>query len=159
MSTQKTEVFDSADAQAGGLIRKGEATMKPSSSGNTYMVGCKLPFGIIMEMGKRGGKENPYRSFKLQGASTSRVIGGFGITEGVPADFYDAWEAAMKGRDMFTNGLVFKVKKGDVASAKDMAKTLIDQRTGLEKLDPRKLKEDPRVEADVAADVTKRTND
>ncbi len=108
-----------------------------TNSTKTYRVGCKLPAGFLMELGTMG--EESYRAHKLNGLNTTRIIAvnGFGVTEGVPADFFDEWEKKMKGFKIFKNGLVFKVADRDTESFEAVAKEMRGQKTGMERLNPK----------------------
>ena len=48
----------------------------------TVTVGCKLPNGLIIEVGGQ--------SVELNGANASNIIGGHGITRDVDADLFNA---------------------------------------------------------------------
>lgn len=61
-------------------------------------VACKLPHGIVLKV---GGK-----SVTLNGANSSRIIGGYGLTS-VDKDFYDAWKAEYASYAPLKNGLIF----------------------------------------------------
>jgi hypothetical protein len=112
-----------------------------TNSTKTYRVGCKLPAGFLMELGSVDSDN--YRCHKLNGLNTTRIaaVDGFGITEGVPADFFDAWEKKMKGFKMFKNGLIFKVASKDVDSFEAVAKEMRKQKTGMEPLTRRAAKD------------------
>src|SRR6185312_3328902 len=110
----------------------------------------------LIEMGSK--EEGTYTSLKLNGAATLRVqvINGFGITKGVPTALFDAWFKKHEKRTFVKAGLVFKVDGKDMDSVEDVAKELKGQKSGLEKLDPKKL---PANMADVQKHVEKRTDD
>jgi len=112
-----------------------------TNSTKTYRVGCKLPAGFLMELGSE--EAGDYRAHKLNGLNTTRIaaVNGFGITEGVPADFFDKWAEKMKGFKCFKNGLIFKVESKDTESFEAVAKEMKGQRTGLERLVPRTTKD------------------
>lgn len=96
-------------------------------------VGCKLPNGLICELGKAG--DDNYRRVVLNGANDGHIIGGFGFTD-VTKDFWDAWYSKHKKLDFVRKGMVFV--HGDKASAEDFAKERANERSGLEPLDPLK---------------------
>lgn len=112
-----------------------------TTSTKTYRVGCKLPAGFLMELGSE--ETGDYRAHKLNGLNTTRIaaLDGFGITEGVPAEFFDAWEKRMKGFRCFKNGHIFKVESKDTDSFAAVAKGMAGQRTGLERLVPKTTKD------------------
>jgi hypothetical protein len=89
-------------------------------------IGCKLPAGLILE---HGGKR-----VTINGATSSVVIGGHGITEGVDKEFFDAWMAAHGGLEFIKAGFLFAHDKANstAAEAKERAK----EATGLEPLNP-----------------------
>lgn len=88
-------------------------------------VGCKLVNGLIIEVADK--------KVTLNGANSSEIIGGHGLTE-VSKDLWDAWYAANKELTFVKKGLVFaSVKEAD---AKAQAKERAKNKTGLEGLDP-----------------------
>lgn len=109
------------------------------TSAKTVTVGCKLPNGLLCEMGKFGDED--YKSVRLNGANTANVHGGFGLTEGVDESFWAAWRKKHSRLTFVQKGLVFAV--GDIASARDHAIDLSAVKTGLEPLDPMKKIVDP----------------
>lgn len=104
-------------------------------AGGTQMVtvGCKLPNGLVCEMGKVGDENHTV--VRLNGANSARVIGGYGLTQ-VSAEFWGAWVKKHKSLQFVRDGLVFA--HGDDASASDHAKDFITKRTGFEAIDPTK---------------------
>ncbi|MDK1195306.1 hypothetical protein QMW88_04050 [Cronobacter dublinensis] len=90
----------------------------------TVVVGCKLPNGLIVEQGG-------YR-VTLNGANTSNVIGGYGLTDGVDKDAFEKWLAVHKDQPYVKNELVFAQAKAN--SARDKAKENAKVKTGLEGL-------------------------
>lgn len=110
-----------------------------ANSTATVTVGCKLPNGLVCELGKFGDED--YKAVTLKGANSAVVHGGFGLTPGVDASFWEAWKKK-HGRLSFVRlGLVFAV--GDLASARDHAVDLSAVKTGLEPLDPLKKVTNP----------------
>ena len=95
-------------------------------------VGCKLPHGLILEMGDE--------RVTVKGANDSTLIGGHGITEGVDKDFFDAWLDKNKGLDFVKKGLIFASEKATSVNAE--AKEKQDETTGFEGLDPDALPKD-----------------
>jgi hypothetical protein len=98
---------------------------------DTVTVGCKLPNGLICEMGKAGAEN--YKRVVLKGANDSKVIGGFGMTQ-VDGEFMAAWLKKYAWLPAVKNGLVFL--QSDMDSASAQALDHADQRSGLERLDP-----------------------
>lgn len=87
-------------------------------------IGCKLPHGLIAE--------HKGRTVTLAGANSSRLVGGFGLTE-VDDAFAKAWFEAEKNTAIVKNGAVFLVDSE--AKAKGAAAEAAAQKTGLEPLD------------------------
>jgi len=92
----------------------------------TVTVGCKLPNGLIIEMGDK--------RVTLKGANSSVIIGGHGITENVDKELFDAWMEKNKELHFVKEGHLFAHEKevNVKAQAKDRAK----QKTGFEGLNP-----------------------
>lgn len=109
------------------------AAGQPEKANGTTMVtvACKLPNGIICEMGKFGDEN--YTRVALNGANSARVVGGYGLTP-VSKEFWDAWVAKNRNLEFVRKGLVFA--HNDNASAADEAKDRGEVRTGLEALNP-----------------------
>ncbi len=94
----------------------------------TVTVGCKLPHGLHMDLGDK--------RVTINGTNSAAIIGGHGITEGVDADFFDAWMKKNKDLPFVQRGLIFaSEKKADI---KAQAVEKKDVKTGLERLDPKK---------------------
>jgi len=87
------------------------------------IVGCKLPHGLII---KTGGK-----SVTLNGANSSRIIGGYGLTP-VDKDFFDAWKAEYATFTPLKDGLIFE--QANERSAVSQAKEQEEITSGLEPL-------------------------
>lgn len=100
---------------------------------DTVAVGCKLPHGIHMDITREG---KPRERFTLRGVNSARVIGGFGITEGVPKEFFDEWMRQHKDHPAVKQGLIFA--HAQPRSVEDMAIERKELKTGLEGLDPEK---------------------
>lgn len=107
-------------------------------SGKTVVVGCKIPNGVKI---RGAGKE-----FTLNGANQSNVIGGYGITENVPADIVEDYMRAHAKSPAVVNELIFVQK--DVRSARDAANERKAQKTGFEKIkaEDAGVKEDKEIE-------------
>lgn len=103
-----------------------------ANSTKTISVGCKLPNGLLCEMGKVG--DSNYTVVRLNGSNDATIVGGFGITEHVSEEFWNAWVKKHKGMAFVRKGLVFAM--GDVASARDHATDHATTRSGFEALDP-----------------------
>lgn len=105
-----------------------------SNSTTTVTVGCKLPNGLICELGKIGDED--YKAVVLNGSNNALVHGGYGLTPGVDASFWTAWVKQKKRLSFVAKGMVFA--QGDLASAQDHAIDLSTVKTGFESLDPHK---------------------
>jgi hypothetical protein len=94
-------------------------------------IGCKLPHGLIIE-----AKNNDGESVKvtLLGANAARIVGGYGITEGVPADVWGAWLRKNARMKAVTDGQIFV--HADLKSAEAIAKERREVKTGFEAIDP-----------------------
>ena len=93
----------------------------------TVTVGCKLPNGLIIELDEQ--------RVVLNGANSSALIGGFGLTE-VNEALFKAWLEKHKDYEPVKQGLIFAQEKpaNAQAEAKDKAKL----KSGFEGLDPKK---------------------
>lgn len=104
----------------------------PTTS-NIVVVGCKLPSGMICEMGKPGNEG--YARVVLNGSNSARVIGGYGLTE-VARDFWEAWLKKNARLEFVQRGFVFA--HNDAASATAHANERAAVVNGMEPLDPMK---------------------
>lgn len=132
---------------------------KPLATGTqTVTVACKLPqghrarlfakheiqsttpAGVIQTVTQfqPTGEEFVFRGPQHAQNEGPRVVtaGGFALTFGVPADFWDSWYAQHKDHDLVKSGLIFS--QGRKADTIDAAKERKDLRTGLERVDPSK---------------------
>lgn len=92
----------------------------------TVTVGCKIPNGLHLDLGDK--------RVTLNGANSSSIVGGHGITENVDKQFWDTWYAKNKSLDFVKNGHVFADEKDVNTKAK--AKEREKEKSGLERLDP-----------------------
>lgn len=90
----------------------------------TVTVACKLPHGLII---KTGGK-----SATLAGANSSRIIGGYGLTQ-VDKDLFDAWSKEYASYPPLKNELIFV--QDSASKAEGRAKEQAEVKSGLERLD------------------------
>jgi hypothetical protein len=97
-------------------------------------VGCKLPNGLILDLKTNSGDA---QRVTLKGANAARIIGGYGITENVPAAFMDQWLKKNQRHPAVVNGSIFL--HNDTESAEAIAKERRDIATGLDAIDPLKL--------------------
>ena len=97
------------------------------------VIGCKLPNGLICEMGRYG--DDDFTRVVLNGSNSAKVVGGYGLTN-VSKAFWEAWLTKHQRLDFVRKGLVFQ--HSDEASARSHATEMSGLRTGLEALDPTK---------------------
>jgi len=90
-------------------------------------VGCKIVNGVILaHQGKR---------VTLAGAKSSRIIGGYGMTE-VDKDFFEAWCKANADSALLSANLIFAQDRASLADGK--AKEQADVKSGFEPINPEK---------------------
>lgn len=92
---------------------------------STVTIGCKLPNGIVMQVGEARHRINGWNNNEIAGLS-------HGITRDVPEDLWDAWRAEHADAKFITNGIVFA--ETSEARAKDKSKDRKEQKTGHEQL-------------------------
>lgn len=149
-----------SDLDATTLPVRERRTRAFASTGDTVAVGCKLPNGLTLrvfswheyEEPNSGGKTRRIArqnaeagEYVLNGNAVSmealqrgdinhRVTGGFGITTGVPKDFWDLWLEQNKDSQLVREGLVFAhASEQSVVSEARKRESL---RSGLEPIDP-----------------------
>ena len=98
----------------------------------TCVVGCKLPHGLSITLEDADG--NPVQTIELKGSNASRIVGGHGLTNGVPKDLFEAWLKKNHALQFVRNGLVFM--HDNAKSAESIAKERRNTRSGLEPIDP-----------------------
>ncbi|AHB69573.1 hypothetical protein P262_01697 [Cronobacter malonaticus] len=76
----------------------------------TIVVGCKLPNGLVVEQDGH--------TVTLNGANSSNVVGGYGLTEGVDKDAFEKWMEVHKNQPYVKNELVFAQAKANSAQSK-----------------------------------------
>ncbi len=83
------------------------------------IVGCKLPNGLIIQMGDK--------KVELKGANSTEIVGGHGLTT-VDKEFWDAWHSANLDFPAVENELIFasKSEKEAAAEAKDKNRVIAD---------------------------------
>ena len=94
---------------------------------STVTVGCKLPNGLIIELDEQ--------RVVLNGANSSNLIGGFGLTE-VNKPLFDAWLEKHKDYEPVKQGLIFAQEKP--ANAQAEARDKAELKNGFEGIDPKK---------------------
>jgi hypothetical protein len=112
------------------------ADLPKLSSGNTVSgvtgsAGCKIPNGIHMDFNEPG---KPLRRVTLRGSNASRVVGGFGITENISKEYFDAWVKQNAEHPAVKNGFIFWMSK--VSDTEARAAEMAKEKNGFEPLDP-----------------------
>jgi hypothetical protein len=126
------------------LTLKKPDAMPPQRSGEVCSVACKLPHGIELWLYQDAG-ENKFGEKVMErragpvilngtnaAAKGGKVIGGFGLTDGVDAEFMDAWLAANPEFPAVKNGLIFIGKREKIRAEAKEKKDL----QGIETIDP-----------------------
>lgn len=157
MANDKTNA--AAPEHAGGRLERAgaNATAQGRDSTNstaTVTIGCKLPHGLILDLTLPA---QPPRRYRIKGRNSARIIGGYGITQGVPKSFWDEWLEKNRALSFVKAGLVFA--EGNLASARDHAKDGDKLRTGLEPIDPNKPAAGITKDEDAPANVDSNADD
>lgn len=97
-----------------------------TNSTETVTIGCKLPHGLHMDVGDQ--------RVTINGLNTTEIVGGHGLTFGVPKALWEQWKRDHKDAEFVKRGLVFAQGKTDSAIAE--AKEKKDNRSGFEGIDP-----------------------
>lgn len=105
--------------------------MSNENSTKVVTIGCKLPHGLIISARDNSGE---VVSVTLKGANAARIVGGYGITEGVSSDLWNAWLKKNAKFPAVLNGSVFI--HNDLKSAEQIAKERRDVPSGFEAIDP-----------------------
>jgi hypothetical protein len=101
------------------------------ASTKTVTVGCKLPNGLHLDLKANDGATS---RVTLKGANDSRIVGGFGLTENVSAEFMERWLKKNAKHPAVVGGAIFI--HSDMRSAESLAKERRDLTTGLDAIDP-----------------------
>lgn len=105
-----------------------------TNSTATVTIGCKLPHGYHMELHDKEGQV--IERHTVAGANASEVIGGHGITVGVPKEFWEEWVRRNKAQPMVQNGLIFAHDSASNVAGEASEKR--DNRSGFEGINPDK---------------------
>lgn len=137
------------------------------SVAKSVVVACKLPHGIKIRdyeegsanelvMGGGTRKVKVFRpvgpTYRIKGPNVPdalrpmvEVIGGYAITQGMPADVFERWMKSNKDSLYVKNELIFGDESGDTVRGK--ARELANKKTGLEPLDTKmKLNDEGRMQ-------------
>lgn len=92
-------------------------------------VGCKLPNGLLITVGQK--------SVVLAGANSSKIIGGYGMTQ-VDKAFFDAWKLQYANYGPLKTGVIFEqdTQRNAEAVATERGTSV---KTGLERLNMDKI--------------------
>ncbi len=127
---------------------------------DTVIVGCKLPNGLLLqnfvmeeyqEQVMGGGTRTAKRAVRLEetyrvcgssidlakmalGEVPNLIIGGYGITSGIPREFWEEWLRTNARSDIVKNGLIYA--ESSDAKARKRAVEGAKLRTGLEPINP-----------------------
>ena len=135
---------------------------EPASGTDTVTIGCKWPNGIVMrlydileeEINIQGRmvKENhavlnpDYPEYVLNGFSIDlekmaggippehQIVGGYGLTHGIPRDFAEKWFEQNRQSSMVKNKLVFMASSEQ--NARSQARDQASLKSGIEPIDP-----------------------
>lgn len=113
------------------------ATASPenkSSSSDTVTVGCKLPHGLHLDLYNPDGTVQARET--VVGLNATEIVGGHGITMGVPKDHFERWMSLNKNHAAVKNGLIFAHERAQnvIAEAQEKRENV----SGFEGLDPDK---------------------
>ena len=129
------------------------------AAGNTVIVGCKIPNGLILQLSQMESSREPVMGGGHRDIQTGRKIGpkylvkgpafpvgsvpryliagGYALTSGIPEDFWNEWVRQNADADIVKNELIIAHK-----SMEDVEQHCIDNErvvTGLEPVDPGRL--------------------
>ena len=142
----------------GTLIMANEEAkvLAQATKGATVTVACKLPNGHVLRLSEMVSRREPmmgggYQEVKraswlpdryvlrgtasLQGVALPYpLIGGYALTPGIPAEFWDRWKEQYADSDLLKNNVIFAHSRQD--HIQDWAKEHKSQKSGLERIDP-----------------------
>jgi hypothetical protein len=111
-----------------------EETKPEVTTGKFVTVCCKLPHGLWMELAAPG---KPITRILARGCNSTNIVGGYGITENVPKEFWDAWFEDHQGLKFVKNEQIWAYNT--VRGAKSKALEMAEIKHGMERLDVSKL--------------------
>lgn len=134
------------------------ADITKATSGETVTIACKIPAGLVLRTFHAVKKSVPQANGSMRDvdvyvddpdqvvvngfshpqdkAPGHPIIGGFGLTYGVPKDFWAKWLAQNKDSDVVRNGMIFAHEKPNFAEGSANERAAL--KSGLERLDPEK---------------------
>jgi hypothetical protein len=95
------------------------------------IVGCKLPNGLHLDLKDKSGE---VRRVTINGANSARIVGGYGLTHDVDAEFMTDWFKRNHKHPAVLNRSIFI--HAEEASARAIAKEQAEVTTGLQAIDP-----------------------
>lgn len=98
-----------------------------------FTIGCKIPNGLLLQLKNENGD---MEEVLLAGANSSRIVGGFGITKDVDAEFFTAWLKKNPKLPAITTGAIFVINTNEAKAVAGEARSRDKVRTGLEPIDP-----------------------
>jgi hypothetical protein len=101
--------------------------MEVKSMAKTILIGCRLPNGLVLQVGK-----NPNR-VTIDGVNKSNIIGANFMTTEVDESFWLAWKAENSDFKPLKSGAIFEASSPREAT--DKAKELKGEKTGFEQID------------------------
>jgi hypothetical protein len=145
-----------------GKVTLAKAETQQARTGETVTVACKLPNGMVMrtytfreksfqnqngdwrtEMVAHPDPEEYYlNGFAINpaefmnGEMPRQIAGGFGLTTGIPKEFWEKWHKQNEPTDLVKNSLVFSYSS--LEGARAQAKEKMGIKSGLEPFDPDK---------------------
>lgn len=91
---------------------------------STVTVLCKKPHSVEIQVGNQ--------KVTLHGYNSSLVAHGYGITENVPKDLWEAWVEQNKDHKLYTSGCI--AAQETTRNAKAQAKDTAELKTGTERI-------------------------
>jgi hypothetical protein len=104
---------------------------KSEGSATTCVVGCKLPHGLHLELKNNDGE---VVRFSVKGMNSVRIVGGYGLTDGIPTEFMERWLKKNAKHPAVIGQSIFMHRDG--RSAESRAKEGRGIRTGIEPIHP-----------------------
>ena len=101
---------------------------------DTITIGCKLPHGLHLDVHTEGQAK---KRVTVKGNNSSLVIGGYGITDGVPKEHWEAWLEQHKSHPAVTNSLIFAHTQTNSVKARALEQA--ELKNGLEGMDPKNM--------------------
>lgn len=157
-----TEHTSQDDQKPRAKLHLGGSSSNPSAgSAETVTVACKLPHGFKMRLFRAEDVDREmfgggYRTFKeyrtipdspsytlngfardIKVSPEHTIVAGFGLTHGIPKDFYEEWMRQNKDARFVKEGLIFAYASEAKTIAESREKASL--RCGMEPLDPDNL--------------------